>query len=35
MFVLLAGVWGHFAGGGLWPADTKFIDDELKELLKR
>lgn len=33
--VVIPGVWGHFAGGGLWPADTKFIDDELKELLKR
>jgi homoserine O-acetyltransferase len=26
-------IWGHFAGGGINPADTKFIDDALKELL--
>ena len=26
-------IWGHFAGGGMNPADTKFIDDALKELL--
>jgi homoserine O-acetyltransferase len=26
-------IWGHFAGGGLNPVDTKFIDDSLKELL--
>jgi homoserine O-acetyltransferase len=30
---LIPGVWGHFAGGGLNPVDTKFIDDALKELL--
>jgi hypothetical protein len=29
------GVWGHFAGGGLNLTDTKFIDDELKELLNK
>jgi homoserine O-acetyltransferase/O-succinyltransferase len=26
-------IWGHFAGGGINPEDTKFIDDNLKELL--
>ncbi len=26
-------IWGHFAGGGINPVDTKFIDDSLKELL--
>jgi homoserine O-acetyltransferase len=26
-------IWGHFAGGGINPADTKFIDDNIKELL--
>lgn len=26
-------IWGHFAGGGANPVDTKFIDDSLKELL--
>jgi homoserine O-acetyltransferase len=30
---IIPGVWGHFAGGGLNPEDTKFIDDALKELL--
>lgn len=25
--------WGHFAGGGINPVDTKFIDDAIKELL--
>ena len=30
---VIPGVWGHFAGGGLNPADTKFIDESLKELL--
>ena len=30
----IPGVWGHFAGGGANPADTKFIDDNLKELLE-
>ena len=29
----IPGVWGHFAGGGSSPADTRFIDDALKELL--
>lgn len=26
-------VWGHFAGGGVNPVDTQFIDDALKTLL--
>lgn len=30
---VIPGVWGHFAGGGANPEDTKFIDDALKELL--
>lgn len=32
-FIVIPGVWGHFAGGGLNPVDTKFIDDNLKKLL--
>ena len=32
---VIPGVWGHFAGGGANPVDTKFIDDALKELLAR
>ena len=32
-FKVIPGVWGHFAGGGANPVDTKFIDDVLKELL--
>ncbi|MEV0697078.1 alpha/beta fold hydrolase [Saccharopolyspora sp. NPDC050389] len=30
---VIPGAWGHFAGGGLNPVDTAFIDDALKELL--
>ena len=30
---VIPGVWGHFAGGGVNPTDTKFIDDSLKGLL--
>ncbi len=30
----IPGVWGHFAGAGANPVDTKFIDDRLKELLE-
>ena len=30
---VIPGVWGHFAGGGANPVDTKYIDDVLKELL--
>jgi len=30
---IIPGVWGHFAGGGVNPADTQFIDEALKELL--
>ena len=29
----IPGVWGHFAGGGANPADTQFIDEQLKQLL--
>ncbi|MCX9190568.1 hypothetical protein C3Y87_03895 [Carbonactinospora thermoautotrophica] len=32
---IIPGVWGHFAGGGLNPEDTAFIDAALKELLAR
>jgi homoserine O-acetyltransferase/O-succinyltransferase len=24
---VIPGLWGHFAGGGINPEDTKFIDD--------
>lgn len=27
-------IWGHFAGAGVNPVDTKFIDDAVKELLR-
>ncbi|HEY9640204.1 MAG TPA: alpha/beta fold hydrolase [Coleofasciculaceae cyanobacterium] len=30
---VIQSVYGHFAGGGMNPVDTKFIDDSLKELL--
>lgn len=30
---VIPGHWGHFAGGGLNPVDTKYIDDALKRLL--
>jgi homoserine O-acetyltransferase/O-succinyltransferase len=30
---VIPGVWGHFAGGGINPVDTKYIDDVLKQLL--
>jgi hypothetical protein len=33
IFCPIPSIWGHFAGGGVNPADTKFIDDALKELL--
>lgn len=29
----IPGVWGHFAGGGSSPVDTRFIDNALQELL--
>ncbi|MFF4776382.1 alpha/beta fold hydrolase [Microtetraspora fusca] len=32
---VIPGSWGHFAGGGANPEDTRFIDDALKELLAR
>ncbi len=31
--VPIPGVWGHFAGGGANPVDTRFIDEQLKQLL--
>jgi len=30
---VIPGVWGHFAGGGVNPVDTAFIDQGLKDLL--
>jgi homoserine O-acetyltransferase len=34
-YVPVPSIWGHFAGGpGTNPADVRFIDDKLKELLK-
>jgi homoserine O-acetyltransferase len=30
---VIPGVWGHFAGGGVNPVDTAYIDNVLKELL--
>lgn len=30
---VIPGVWGHFAGGGQNPTDTRFIDAAIKELL--
>jgi homoserine O-acetyltransferase len=32
-FCPIPGVWGHFAGDGLNPVDTKFLNDRLIELL--
>jgi homoserine O-acetyltransferase len=32
---VIQSVWGHFAGGGVNPIDTQFIDDNIKELLAR
>jgi homoserine O-acetyltransferase len=31
---VIPGVWGHFAGGGVNPTDTKFIDQGLRDLLE-
>jgi homoserine O-acetyltransferase len=30
---VIPGVWGHFAGGGVNPVDTRFIDQGLRDLL--
>jgi homoserine O-acetyltransferase len=30
---VIPGVWGHFAGGGVNPVDTNYINDALTELL--
>jgi homoserine O-acetyltransferase len=30
---VIPGVWGHFAGHGSNPPDTRFIDAALRELL--
>ena len=30
---VIPGVWGHFAGGGVNPEDTEFIDNAVKEFL--
>ena len=32
-FCAIKSVWGHFAGGGVNPVDTQFIDETLKALL--
>jgi homoserine O-acetyltransferase len=32
---VIKSVWGHFAGGGVNPIDTQFIDENLKELLAK
>lgn len=32
-FRVIPGVWGHFAGGGANPEDTRFIDAGIKEIL--
>lgn len=32
-YLVIPGVWGHFAGGGLNPEDTRFLDLHLKRLL--
>jgi homoserine O-acetyltransferase/O-succinyltransferase len=32
-FCVIKSVWGHFAGGGVNPVDTQFIDENLKALL--
>jgi homoserine O-acetyltransferase/O-succinyltransferase len=34
-FRVIKSVWGHFAGGGVNPVDTQFIDEALKELLSK
>jgi homoserine O-acetyltransferase/O-succinyltransferase len=30
---VIPSVWGHYAGGGKDPADTRFVDDALRDLL--
>lgn len=32
-FVAIPSIWGHFAGGGINPVDTEFIDHHVKALL--
>lgn len=32
-FRVIPSLWGHMAGAGLNPADSAFIDDEIKALL--
>ena len=32
-FRVIPSIWGHFAGGGINPVDTEFIDTNIKELL--
>lgn len=32
--VIIPGVWGHFAGGGVNVVDTKFIDDQIRRVLE-
>lgn len=33
--VIIPGIWGHFAGGGINQEDTNFIDRHLKDLLAK
>lgn len=35
IFCPIESTWGHFAGRGINPVDTKFIDDQLKQLLAK
>jgi homoserine O-acetyltransferase len=32
---IIPGVWGHFAGGGMNPVDTKWIDEQLKPFIEQ
>jgi homoserine O-acetyltransferase len=32
---VIPSVWGHMAGSGLNPVDTRFINKEIKQLLAR
>lgn len=32
--VVIPGVWGHFAGGGINEEDTEFIDNQIKRILE-
>lgn len=32
---VIPGIWGHFAGGGVNPVDTAFIDAGLRDLMSK